>query len=77
MRSGSSALEWDSHLDEVVQPQLRSYVVIDYAKFAREAMQQWDAVQGHGSWERTIRNIHHRRSSLFDYPRLQSPYSQP
>jgi antirestriction protein len=46
-RAVGEDLEWESHLDEVVQPQLRGYVVIDYAKFAREAMQQWDAVQGH------------------------------
>lgn len=46
-REVGSDLEWESHLDEVVQPDLRSYVAIDYAKFAREAMQQWDAVQGH------------------------------
>ncbi|GGN20160.1 hypothetical protein GCM10011609_71650 [Lentzea pudingi] len=46
-REVGSDLEWESHLDEVVQPDLRSYVAIDYANFAREAMQQWDAVQGH------------------------------
>ncbi|MEV6717247.1 antirestriction protein ArdA [Lentzea sp. NPDC051208] len=46
-REVGSDLEWESHLDKVVQPDLRSYVTIDYAKFAREAMQQWDAVQGH------------------------------
>ncbi|MDX8029361.1 antirestriction protein ArdA [Lentzea sp. BCCO 10_0856] len=46
-REVGSDLEWESHLDQVVQPDLRNYVAIDYAKFAREAMRQWDAVQGH------------------------------
>jgi antirestriction protein len=39
-------LEWGRHLDEVVDPMLRPYLVIDYARFARDQRQSWDVLQG-------------------------------
>lgn len=39
-------LEWDTHLDRVVDPQLRPYLKIDYAQFARDARAGWDVMRG-------------------------------
>jgi antirestriction protein len=41
-------LDWHAQLDrEITDPMLRRYVVIDYAKVAREGAQSWDVVTGH------------------------------
>lgn len=40
-------LEWGAHLDQVVDPMLRPYVVIDYARFAHDQRQNWDVLEGH------------------------------
>lgn len=45
-RSVGEDMEWDRHLDEVVDPTLRPYLVIDYAAFAQEQRQAWDVLQG-------------------------------
>jgi antirestriction protein len=45
-RSIGEDLEWDTHLDQVVDPMLRPYLVIDYARFAQEQRQAWDVLQG-------------------------------
>lgn len=45
-RSVGEDLEWDAHLDQVVDPMLRPYLRIDYAKFAQEQRHAWDVVQG-------------------------------
>lgn len=45
-RSVGEDLEWDNHLDEVVDPMLRSYLVIDYARFAHEQRHAWDVLTG-------------------------------
>ncbi|MCU1685427.1 MAG: antirestriction protein ArdA [Amycolatopsis sp.] len=39
-------LDWDLQLDRAVDPQLRPYVGIDYAKFADDARAKWDIVDG-------------------------------
>jgi len=39
-------LEWDRQLDRVVDPMLRPYVEIDYARFARDQREVWDVVEG-------------------------------
>jgi antirestriction protein len=39
-------LEWQRHLDTVVDPMLRPYVRIDYARFARDSQARWDMVEG-------------------------------
>jgi hypothetical protein len=39
-------LEWNAHLDQVVDPLLRPYVTIDYARFARDSQAGWDVLQG-------------------------------
>lgn len=45
-RAVGDDLEWGTHLDEVVDPMLRPYLTIDYARFARESRASWDVVQG-------------------------------
>jgi antirestriction protein len=39
-------LEWDDHLDQVVDPMLRPYLTIDYARFARDQRHAWDVLEG-------------------------------
>lgn len=39
-------LEWEQHLDQVIDPMLRPYIVIDYAKFAQEQRHAWDVLEG-------------------------------
>jgi antirestriction protein len=45
-REVGADLEWGRHLDEVVDPMLRPYLVIDYARFARDQRQNWDVLEG-------------------------------
>jgi antirestriction protein len=47
-RAVADDLDWHQQLDrEITDPMLRRYVVIDYAKLAREGAQGWDVVTGH------------------------------
>lgn len=39
-------LDWERHLDQVVDPMLRPCLTIDYGRFARDQRQCWDLVQG-------------------------------
>ncbi len=39
-------LRWREHLDEVVAPEIRPYVSIDYQKFLGEAVRRWDVLRG-------------------------------
>ncbi|MBP2322677.1 antirestriction protein [Kibdelosporangium banguiense] len=45
-REAASDLEWPQQLDNALDPMLRRFVVIDYTRFARDARQSWDVVQG-------------------------------
>jgi antirestriction protein len=45
-REFGAVSEWDKHLDEVVDPSLRPYLRIDYARFAEDQREQWDVVEG-------------------------------
>lgn len=45
-RAAGEDLEWDTHLDQVVDPMLRPYLKIDYARFARDQRQAWDVLTG-------------------------------
>ncbi len=46
-RAVAEDLDWDAELDrQVTDPFLRSYLVIDYARMAREGAQGWDVLQG-------------------------------
>jgi antirestriction protein len=45
-RATGEELDWDTQLDRTVDPGLRPYVTIDYAKYAREAQYNWDVLQG-------------------------------
>jgi antirestriction protein len=45
-RNVGEDLEWDAHLDEVVDPMLRPYLSIDYARFAQESRASWDVFEG-------------------------------
>ncbi|XVS65978.1 antirestriction protein ArdA [Actinosynnema sp. CA-299493] len=47
VREVAADLEWDKHLDEVIDPQVRKYVAIDYGRFAADAVERWDVVRGH------------------------------
>lgn len=42
----ANGLEWPEQLDNVLDSTLRRYVVIDYARFVRDARQSWDVVEG-------------------------------
>lgn len=47
-RATAEDLDWSGQLDQqVTDPFLRSYLVIDYAKMAREGAMNWDVVTGH------------------------------
>jgi antirestriction protein len=47
-RAMAEDLDWSGQLDrEITDPFLRSNVMIDYAKMAREAAMTWDVVTGH------------------------------
>lgn len=45
-RNVGDDLEWDDHLGQVVDPMLRPYLVIDYARFAQEQRHAWDVLEG-------------------------------
>ncbi|MBX7268793.1 antirestriction protein ArdA [Micromonospora sp. Llam7] len=45
-RAVGEDLDWEAQLDRVVDPMLRPYVRIDYAKFAQEQRYAWDVMQG-------------------------------
>jgi antirestriction protein len=45
-RQVADDLDWPQQLDTLLDPMLRRYVVIDYARFAKDARQSWDVVEG-------------------------------
>jgi antirestriction protein len=45
-RAVGDDLEWNAHLDQVVDPMLRPYLVIDYARFASDQRQNWEVLEG-------------------------------
>jgi hypothetical protein len=46
-RAVADDLNWHDQLDrEITDPFLRSYVIIDYAKVAREGAAGWDVLRG-------------------------------
>ncbi|MGH3631365.1 MAG: hypothetical protein ACRDRL_28490, partial [Sciscionella sp.] len=45
-RAVGEDLQWEAHLDQVVDPMLRPHVAIDYAHVAREARQSWMSWRG-------------------------------
>jgi antirestriction protein len=45
-REFGADLEWSKHLDEAVDPALRPYLRIDYARFAEDQREHWDVVEG-------------------------------
>lgn len=42
----TNELEWPEQLNNALDPMLRRYVVIDYARFVRDARQSWDVTEG-------------------------------
>lgn len=45
-RAFGDDLQWEQHLDSVVGKGIRQFISIDYKKFAYEARQHWDIVEG-------------------------------
>jgi antirestriction protein len=45
-REFGAVSEWDKHLDESIDPVLRPYLDIDYARFAQDQREHWDVVEG-------------------------------